>query len=64
MTDTRFMWDECEDYPTQRRLVDALADHDIDVHEIRTRSDAVTLRLPVEDARRLTELLKEPHDHR
>lgn len=53
-----------EDYPTQRRLVDALAGHDIDVECIKTTNETVRLRIPIEDARRLTALLKETDAHR
>lgn len=64
MTDTHHDADFPEHYPAQRRLVNALDDHDIDVTKIRTRSGLVRISIPVEDARRLTALLKETHDHR
>lgn len=56
---TEYLGDMHEDYPTQRRLVAALDDHDIYVHWIRTRNDAVRLQIPIEDARRLIDILKE-----
>ncbi len=56
---TDFNGDGAESYPTQRRLVDAFADHHLHIEQIRTPADVVRIRIPIEDARRLTVLLKE-----